>query len=164
MLAAHTERARSQLQGPIVAAVPSRTVAPAPGLVAVGVVSGASSLIEPLLGFFAPLVIIVREYVGRFRTRHAEAAVQGQYRPMLLVFRDDRVDIHATSRAGRRIGPALESHPLQSIEYRRANGVLDTRVEISDGASWAVHGWFERDLRALIGPLGVRLGELTEAA
>jgi len=164
MLADHTGLARRSLgdNRGIVAAAPARRGAWPSG---VSTIAGSAVLssIEPVLGALAPGLLLVRQGIERVRNRNAPAAERAQSQTMMLVFDTGGIHIHSLAGFGRRLGPCLESHPIDGTSYGRASSrATETHLVIA-GIAWSIHGWLERDLRAAIGPLGVELQALPTA-
>ena len=83
-----------------------------------------------------------------------------------LVFRRNRLDVHRLKPTGR-AGEFRESFSYDEVSYGRGDSPSHMAIETflrAGGVEFPVHGWFERDLRKAIAPLGVSLDPIAGAA
>lgn len=94
-----------------------------------------------------------------------DLAEQVHHRIFLLVFRRDRLDVHARKRRNR-FGALLTSLPYDDMSYGRgpdpSSMAINTYLRTQD-IEFPINGWFERDLRKALGPLGVTIEPLSGA-
>lgn len=166
MLSDQTEVARKSLGDEVVVAVPvsnpdiNKLAAATAGLTIFGsllpnLLAGVAVFVAAPLGLFA---------VGKWRSRKSPARAQARWGPLMAVFHATEVTLHpiiSDRKWGvfgitkpKRLGGALESHPIGAVSFRRTNVAVDTRLTI-DGVDYNVHGWYERDLRVALSQLGV---------
>lgn len=155
-----TDMARQQTTasalGEVVAAVPVAQL-PTGTDMALGAGAGVISLPFPWLAGLLPLA---SQLIHRWRSKGGTAQQQLGNRPLLLVFRPKHLEVIELQRRGRKLGRILVTQPLAGASYRREGMAIDTRLTVGED-EWPIHGWFERDLRTALGPLGVELERLT---
>lgn len=154
MMSHYTELARRrETTAPqdILAAIPATTPDPLEDSLAAatGLFAGVVGLITAAVG---ALAVLVRR---RAKNAHSEVAA----RSVLIVIRETEVDLVKVKWFGRGLGQTLSTYPHDIVRYYRTDLAVDTRMMIA-GREWAVHGWFERDLREVLRPLGIQLEQL----
>jgi len=163
MLSHYTELARRRPSdahhyatppGEITAAVPARTPDPVEHSFAAS--AGAAGGLAGLLGLLiAGSGILLMTFRRLANNRNEEVPTSNAF----VIFRETGVELARVKRFGRPVGPTLAAYPLDQVSYHRTDFAVDTRMMIA-GREWMIHGWFERDLRAALGPLGVPLDPL----
>lgn len=115
---------------------------------------GSAGHVTGVFGLLALPFAAVRSALGKRGVRDAGVADRAQYEPVLLVFRASRVDVHEGPQT--RIGEAVESYGYDEASYGRTPNGLASETQLSFGGDiYVVDGWYERDLRSLLEPLGV---------
>jgi len=140
----------------IVAVVPSQASA---AVKPVDVASGAAVQFLGLMGTPLAVLPFLRIKIGQYRSRNAGAIEQSKYGALMLVFRRSRLDIHRFVGRGRP-GDFIESFRYDEVESfgRKPEGMaVETWLNFVEGGELLIHGWYERDLRRAIEPLGIHL-------
>ena len=165
MMSHYTEMARRQLpasiHGDVIAAVPSTPQPTGTDMVLDAGVGAVAAIVPVAAALAAAVSLFLKSLVQRGRPRN-KPAEQRLHQTLLLVFRRETVEIVELHRNGRRVGAVLESNALAGVSYKRTETLLDTRLTIGT-IEWPIHGWFERDLRRALDPLGVELEQLPAA-
>ena len=142
----------------IVAAVPA-TRPPDPVDVAWGVAGGAGAVFFSLFAVLAAGIATAGQY---WRRKHKANNSEAPSVNVMIIVRRSSVDVAEVKRFGRRIGKTLGTYDFSQVRYWRTDFAVDTRMQ-TGGVEWTVHGWFERDLRAALRPLGITLDQLPAA-
>lgn len=115
--------------------------------------SARTSWLMMLSTTLGPLSVLGGAFGARVVTRRDPAHRQALVRTILLSVGADRVTAHHVRRFGRRLGPAIESFPVDGLTYRSTDVMLETKLRI-EGVDWLVHGWYERELRQALRSFG----------
>ncbi len=158
MMSHYTEMARQDSdttdRQSIVAAVPATRPDPVDELMGAG-----GGCLAPLAGLFGAAIAAILLGTNLIRRKFMSHGSEIPANRVLIVIRNSGVDLVELKRFGRGLGRILHSYELSDVSYYRTEMAVDTRMRVG-AIEWAIHGWFERDLRAALGPLGVSLEQL----
>ena len=156
-LAYHTDKAREVLDDDIVAAVPIQCASIGARGLGVGVLSLAIDLPAAALGPFGPMISSAtgRLSAAMHRQRRdvpLSEADLSSHGMATLVFRPDRIDVHARSMG--RTGELLGTFAIDELRIER-QGEMGPATLSLDETTWILDGWLEKDVTAALKPLGL---------
>lgn len=132
---------------------------------------GLSYIVASIFGLWGMLLAALpfaRLGFKKLRTDNEPETLSEQvkFRTFLLVFRRNRLDVHR-NKSRHRPGDLVTSFGYDDVSYGRHEkpGGLATETFVRvNGIEFPVNGWFERDLRKTVAPLGVTLQAIGGAA